>query len=209
MSKRLVDLVLTALLLILTAPLFVLVVGVVLVFLGWPILFTQQRPGLHAAPFTIYKFRTMRLPFTLGGELENEEQRLTRVGRLLRSYSLDELPELFNVLKGDMSLVGPRPLLPLYLDRYSPEQARRHDVRPGITGWAQINGRNDMSWERKFELDVYYVDHRSFLFDMKILLRTLEQVLRRSGIAEQGEVTSSDFLGSPAPDTAPQDRSSR
>ncbi len=198
MGKRLIDVVLAALLIIVTTPLFVLVSIVVRVFLGRPVLFTQQRPGRHAAPFTIYKFRTMRPPFTPGGELQDEEQRLTRVGQLLRSLSLDELPELFNVLKGDMSLVGPRPLLSIYLDRYAPEQARRHEVRPGITGWAQVNGRNDMSWERKFELDVYYVDHHNAAFDLKILVRTVGQVFRRSGISERGQVTSSEFLGTAA-----------
>jgi sugar transferase EpsL len=166
-------------------------------------LYKQRRPGLHHNLFTIYKFRTMRHPLAPGRDLFDEKQRITRVGRTLRSSSLDELPELINVLRGDMSLVGPRPLLPVYLDRYSPEQARRHDVRPGITGWAQINGRNDISWESKFALDVYYVDHHSLVLDIKILLRTVGQVLLRRGITEQGETTSSEFMGAAAKVVAP------
>jgi len=201
MSKRLFDIVVAALLLLVFSPLLLVIAAVVLIALGWPVFFTQVRPGWHAEPFTIYKVRTMRPPFAPGAELLNEQQRLTRIGRTLRSLSLDELPELFNVLKGDMSLVGPRPLLTMYLDRYSPEQARRHDVRPGITGWAQVNGRNAMSWDRKFELDVYYVDHHSLRFDLAILLQTLSQVLSRSGISEPGEVTSSEFRGPSVPDT--------
>jgi sugar transferase EpsL len=201
MSKRLFDIVVAALLLLVFSPLLLVIAVVVLIALGWPVFFTQVRPGWHAKAFTIYKFRTMGPPFAPGAELLNEQQRLTRIGRTLRSLSLDELPELFNVLKGDMSLVGPRPLLTMYLDRYSPEQVRRHDVRPGITGWAQVNGRNAMSWDRKFELDVYYVDHHSLRFDLAILLRTLRQVLSHSGISEPGEVTSSEFRGQSVPDT--------
>jgi sugar transferase EpsL len=195
MAKRIFDIIVSAVLLLITAPLFLIVGAIVLGTLGRPMLYKQRRPGLHGDLFTIYKFRTMRHPLATGRDLFDEEQRLTRVGRTLRSSSLDELPELINVLRGDMSLVGPRPLLPVYLDRYSPEQARRHDVRPGITGWAQINGRNDISWESKFALDVYYVDHHSLRLDIKILLRTVGQVLLRRGITEQGETTSSEFMG--------------
>jgi len=205
MAKRLFDLCVSAVLLIITAPLFLVVGVTVLATLGRPVLYKQRRPGLHGDLFTIYKFRTMRHPLAPGRDLFDEQQRLTRVGRTLRSCSLDELPELINVIKGDMSLVGPRPLLPVYLDRYSPEQARRHDVRPGITGWAQVNGRNGISWDNKFALDVYYVDHQSLLLDTKILLRTVGQVLSRRGITEQGETTSSEFMGSTAKDREPAD----
>jgi sugar transferase EpsL len=163
--------------------------------LGTPILFTQQRPGLHGTPFTMYKFRTMTDQRDAAGKLLPDAERLTLLGRFLRSTSLDELPELFNVLKGDMSLVGPRPLLMEYLDRYTPEQARRHEVRPGITGWAQINGRNAISWEEKFALDVWYVDHQSLWLDAKIIALTIWKVLRREGISEVGQATVQYFEG--------------
>ncbi|SMB80434.1 sugar transferase [Deinococcus hopiensis] len=163
--------------------------------MGSPVLFRQQRPGLYSQPFTMYKFRTMRDVTDSQGRVLPDQERLTPLGRFLRSTSLDELPELFNVLRGDMSLVGPRPLLMEYLDRYTPEQARRHEVRPGITGWAQVNGRNAISWEEKFKLDVWYVDNRSLALDFKILWMTLLKVVRREGISAAGEATMPTFKG--------------
>ena len=158
--------------------------------------FRQARPGRHGKLFRIVKFKTMTDEKDARGELLPDERRLTRAGRLVRSLSLDELPQLFNVLAGQMSFVGPRPLLPEYLPLYSAEQARRHDVRPGITGWAQVNGRNSISWERKFELDVWYVDHLSFLLDAHIILLTLAKVVRRQGISAEGSATMEKFTGS-------------
>jgi sugar transferase EpsL len=155
----------------------------------------QLRPGLHGRPFTLLKFRTMTEARDPAGNLLPDEQRLTRLGRFLRRTSLDELPELINVLKGEMSLVGPRPLLMQYLDRYTPEQARRHEVKPGITGWAQINGRNALTWEEKFKLDVWYVDHRSFRLDLRIILLTVWKVLRQEGISQPGQATMEEFQG--------------
>lgn len=170
-------------------------VVLVWLFLGWPVIFSQERPGLHGRLFRLYKFRSMRDLRDANGKLLPDEQRLTRFGRFLRSSSLDELPEFFNVLKGDMSLVGPRPLLVQYLERYTPEQARRHEVRPGITGWAQVNGRNALSWEEKFKLDVWYVDHRTFWLDIKILFMTLAKVFKREGISAEGSATAPEFMG--------------
>jgi lipopolysaccharide/colanic/teichoic acid biosynthesis glycosyltransferase len=164
--------------------------------LGSPVLFSQVRPGLHGKPFTMVKFRTMTDERGTDGDLLPDAQRLTPFGRFLRSSSLDELPELWNVLRGDMSLVGPRPLLVEYLPLYTPEQARRHEVRPGITGWAQVNGRNAISWADKFALDVWYVDHSSLWLDVKILWRTVRKVLVRDGISAAGEATMSKFTGS-------------
>lgn len=161
--------------------------------LGKPVLFRQQRPGLHGRPFTIYKFRTMTEACDAHGNLLPDGERLTRFGRFLRGTSLDELPELFNVLKGDMSLVGPRPLLMQYLDRYTPEQARRHKVKPGLTGWSQVNGRNAISWEEKFRLDVWYVDNRSIWLDIKIILITAWMIIRREGINQPGQPTMEEF----------------
>lgn len=163
--------------------------------LGSPIIFKQQRPGLHGKPFYLYKFRTMTDERDEKGELFPDHVRLTPFGQFLRKYSLDELPQLFNVLKGDISLVGPRPLLMEYLELYTPEQARRHEVKPGITGWAQVNGRNAISWEEKFKLDVWYVDHQSFWLDLKILFLTVLKVLRSEGISQQGHVTMEKFTG--------------
>jgi lipopolysaccharide/colanic/teichoic acid biosynthesis glycosyltransferase len=163
--------------------------------LGSPVLFRQARPGLHGQPFVMYKFRTMRDAVDEDGNLLPDELRLTPFGRWLRSTSLDELPELWNVIKGDMSLVGPRPLLAEYLPLYSPAQARRHEVRPGITGWAQINGRNALTWEQKFELDVWYVDHQSLLLDLGILARTIGAVFFRRGVAAEGHATMPKFTG--------------
>lgn len=164
--------------------------------LGAPVLFRQTRPGLHGKPFTMYKFLTMTDARGEAGELLPDEQRLTSFGAFLRSTSLDELPELYNVLKGEMSLVGPRPLLMEYLPLYTPEQARRHEVRPGITGWAQVNGRNAISWEEKFKLDVWYVDNRSLWLDIKILWMTFSKVFRREGISQEGQATAKKFMGS-------------
>lgn len=180
---------------ILALPMFIIALLVRLKF-GSPILFRQQRPGLHGRPFTIYKFRTMTNARDKHGNLLPDEQRLTRFGQWLRSTSLDELPELWNVLKGDMSLVGPRPLLMEYLDLYTPEQMRRHEVKPGITGWAQVNGRNALSWEEKFALDVWYVDHLSFWLDLKILWLTVLKTLKREGINQPGQATMEAFAGS-------------
>ena len=163
--------------------------------LGSPVLFTQTRPGLGGEPFRIYKFRTMTDERGPDGELLPDEARLTKFGQFLRSSSIDELPELFNVLKGDMSLVGPRPLLMRYLPLYNEEQARRHEVRPGITGWAQVNGRNDITWDEKFELDVWYVDNQSLLLDAKILMKTILKVISRDGISREGHVTAPYFTG--------------
>ena len=164
--------------------------------LGSPVLFRQQRPGLHGKPFTIYKFRTMTDARDPSGNLLPDASRLTRLGRFLRAASLDELPELWNVLKGDMRLVGPRPLLMQYLDRYTPEQTRRHEVKPGLTGWVQVNGRNAIGWEEKFRLDVWYVDHRSLWLDLRIILLTIKKVLLREGISHAGEATMSEYWGS-------------
>ncbi|MDY7506727.1 sugar transferase [Ralstonia wenshanensis] len=182
-------------LLILALPLLALAL-LVRIKLGKPVLFAQIRPGMHGKPFRMVKFRTMTDARGADGALLPDAERLPSFGRFLRATSLDELPELWNVLKGDMSLVGPRPLLMEYLPLYSKEQARRHDVRPGVTGWAQINGRNALSWEEKFELDVWYVAHQSFALDIKILWRTARKVLVREGISAAGEATMSRFTGS-------------
>ncbi|HUV26151.1 MAG TPA: sugar transferase [Anaerolineales bacterium] len=174
-----------------------LIISILIFFIqGFPILFHQQRPGYLGRPFTIYKFRTMSEKFSTDGRLLPEEQRVTWLGRVLRTTSLDEVPELINVFKGEMSIVGPRPLLMQYLSRYTPEQARRHDVLPGITGWAQINGRNAITWEDKFIFDVWYVDNWSFSLDIKILLQTVWKVLLREGIDEPGHISSGEFMGS-------------
>jgi len=183
--------------LLLLAPLLLIVALLVRFKLGSPVLFRQKRPGLHGVPFEIYKFRTMTDQRDEKGEFLPDGVRLTSFGRFLRSTSFDELPELFNVLKGDMSLVGPRPLLMEYLPLYTPEQARRHEAKPGITGWAQVNGRNAIGWEEKFALDVWYVDQRSFLLDLRILWLTLAKVFRKEGISETGQATMSKFTGSP------------
>lgn len=195
MVKRTFDFCVALVLLVLLSPLLLLTAGAVAIMLGTPVLFRQTRPGLGQRPFVLYKFRSMRdLP--PGSPPLPDAERLTAFGRLLRSTSLDELPELVNVLRGDMSLVGPRPLLMEYLPLYSPEQARRHEVRPGLTGWAQVNGRNALSWDERFRLDVWYVDHRGFLLDLRILLLTLARVLRRDGITQQGHATMERFRGS-------------
>lgn len=193
--KYLFDLSLTIPMLIVLLPLMFVLAMVIFVKLGMPVVYRQARPGLHGKPFIISKFRTMINAEDPSGNLLPDAERLTLLGRFLRSTSLDELPELLNVLKGEMSLVGPRPLLMEYLDRYTPEQARRHEVRPGITGWAQVNGRNAITWDEKFALDVWYVDHCSLWLDIKILILTLWKVLRREGISEQGQATMSEFKG--------------
>ena len=162
-------------------------------------LIRQQRPGFHGESFELVKFRTMSNRTDLAGRLLPDAERLTSFGRFLRSTSLDELPQLWNVLRGELSLVGPRPLLMQYLGRYSPEQARRHDVLPGITGWCQVNGRNDLPWERKFELDVWYVDHWSLALDTRILAKTVWQVARRHGISREGHATTTEFMGNEPP----------
>ncbi len=191
-AKRTIDVVASAAALVLTAPVQAGVAVAVASKLGRPVLFRQQRPGKDGIPFTLLKFRTM-LPIDEARGLISDEDRLTRFGQILRSTSLDELPTLWNVLKGDMSLVGPRPLLMEYLARYTPEQARRHEVRPGVTGLAQVNGRNELSWEDKFRFDVEYVDTMSFGIDVKILLGTLRAVARRDGISHEGHATMQEF----------------
>jgi lipopolysaccharide/colanic/teichoic acid biosynthesis glycosyltransferase len=195
-GKRLLDLALAAPALVLLAPVLFLVALLVRLRLGAPVLFRQQRPGLGGRPFVLYKFRTMRAARDEQGHLLPDEQRLTRLGHWLRSTSLDELPELFNVLRGDMSLVGPRPLLMRYLGRYNPTQARRHEVRPGLTGWAQVNGRNALNWDEKFALDVWYVDRHGLWLDLKILARTVVIIFKREGISPPGRVIAEEFLGS-------------
>jgi len=196
LSKRLFDLALTVPGLVLISPLLLIIGMLAWLLHGRPILFRQVRPGYRAAPFTLYKFRTMTEGRAPEGNSRSDAERLTRFGRFLRSFSLDELPELFNVLRGEMSLVGPRPLLTQYLARYTPEQARRHEVLPGITGWTQVNGRNAISWEQKFRFDVWYVDHWSLGLDVKILVITIWKVLRREGISQPGQATAEEFRGS-------------
>ncbi|MCL0049504.1 sugar transferase [Peptococcaceae bacterium] len=187
--------VVSAVLLVIFAPVMAVVALLVWIKLGRPVLFKQKRPGLHGKPFVFYKFRTMTDERDENGNLLPDEKRLTSFGKFLRKYSLDELPQLINVLKGDMSLVGPRPLLMEYLPLYTKEQARRHEVRPGVTGWAQVNGRNAISWEEKFKLDVWYIDNRSFWLDIKILWLTLIKVIKREGINQKGHATREKFRG--------------
>lgn len=194
-SKRILDLTLTLAGLVVLLPLMGVLAVLVGFFNGKPVIFKQERPGYKAKLFPVYKFRTMSEARDAQGNLLPDADRLTSLGRFLRISSLDELPELFNVLAGQMSLVGPRPLFKHYLERYSSEQARRHEVLPGITGWAQINGRNAISWEDKFKLDVWYVDNWSFLLDLKILLITIGKVLKREGISQPGHATAAEFMG--------------
>lgn len=195
-TRRLFDITASTLGLLLIWPLVLVLALLVRICLGSPVLFYQQRPGLNGRPFQMYKFRTMTDERDPDGTLLPDADRLTPLGRFLRASSLDELPELINVLKGEMSLVGPRPLLMEYLPLYTPEQARRHEVRPGITGWAQVNGRNAISWEEKFKLDVWYVDNHSLLLDLKILWMTFIKVFKREGISQQGQATMEKFVGS-------------
>ena len=194
--KRVLDLTVSIVGLILFAPIFAAIALLVWITMGSPVLFRQLRPGLHGEPFIIFKFRTMKEIRNEQGELFPDEMRITAIGRFLRKTSLDELPEVFNVIKGEMSLVGPRPLRMEYLDRYTSEQARRHEVKPGITGWAQVNGRNAISWEEKFIYDVWYVDNWSLFLDIKILWLTVIKVLKREGISADGHATMPAFLGS-------------
>lgn len=194
-GKRLLDVALASAALLLLLPFIGLLALLVRTRLGTPVLFRQRRPGLNGRIFTIYKFRTMTDARDEQGQLLPDAERLTAFGRFLRSSSLDELPELWNVLRGDMSLVGPRPLLIQYLPRYTPQQARRHEVRPGITGWAQVNGRNALSWEEKFVLDVWYVEHVSLRLDVKIVALTVQKIVQREGISQPGQATMEEFQG--------------
>lgn len=198
-SKRVLDYVITLPGFVILSPLMLLIAFLVWILHGSPVFFCQDRPGYRGEPFRLCKFRTMRNERDGAGKLLPDELRLTSFGRFLRSFSLDELPELLNVLRGEMSLVGPRPLLVQYLERYSPEQARRHDVLPGITGWAQIKGRNELSWPVKFKLDVWYVDNWSFGLDCRILIETVVAVIKREGISQKGHATAPEFMGDEDP----------
>lgn len=193
--KRFFDIIISFLLFLVFLPLMGVIAVLVRIKLGTPVIFKQLRPGFHETPFMIYKFRTLTDEKDSSGTLLPDSKRMTAFGDLLRKSSLDELPELINVIKGDMSLVGPRPLLMQYLERYSSEQAQRHRVKPGITGWAQVNGRNALDWNKKFQLDVWYVNHHSFGLDLKILFLTVIQVLKREGISQKGHPTAEEFLG--------------
>jgi lipopolysaccharide/colanic/teichoic acid biosynthesis glycosyltransferase len=195
--KRLFDLMVTIPLLVILSPLMLIIAISIALQHGFPILFQQNRPGYQGKVFTIYKFRTMLNKRNAKGDLMPDEKRLTKLGQFLRATSLDELPELINVLKGEMSLVGPRPLLISYLPLYNQEQFRRHDVLPGITGWAQVHGRNALSWQEKFALDVWYVDHWTLWLDIKIIAMTIVKVLRREGISQPGQATAEFFKGNP------------
>jgi len=195
MIKRIFDILISVVGLTLLSPVMIFLSVLVFFKLGWPIFFLQARPGLDERVFKIIKFRTMKNSCEISGCDDTDEHRLSRFGKILRATSLDELPELWNVLKGDMSIVGPRPLLVEYLALYNDEQKHRHDVKPGITGWAQVNGRNGLCWHDKFKLDVWYVDHQSFWLDIKILLMTVIKVLVRDGISEQGQATAQKFKG--------------
>jgi sugar transferase EpsL len=194
-SKRVFDLLISAAGLILASPFLLIISIAILAAYGLPVLFRQKRPGYLGKPFTIYKFRTMADKYDSKGNLLPDVERLTWFGKELRTLSIDELPELLNVIKGEMSIVGPRPLLMQYLQRYSPEQARRHNVLPGMTGWAQINGRNAITWEDKFRYDVWYVDHWTFWLDMKIIALTFWKVLIREGINQPGHISAGEFMG--------------
>ena len=196
MIKRLLDILLSLFLLIIFAPLMIILALVILTKMGSPVIFRQLRPGFRGKPFHLYKFRTMTEAVDSEVKISDDQQRLTATGRWIRKYSLDELPQLINVLKGELSFVGPRPLLMAYLDRYTSEQARRHDVKPGITGWAQVNGRNALNWEEKFAMDVWYVDNQSLWLDLKIMVLTLLKVLKAEGISQNGSATMPEFMGS-------------
>ena len=198
-KKRWLDLAIALPAFLVLLPVIGVIAAVIRVSMGRPVLFRQLRPGLHGRPFEIYKFRTMSSARDDSGELLHDSERLTSIGRFVRAMSLDELPELVNVLKGEMSIVGPRPLRMRYLDRYTPEQARRHEVKPGLTGWAQVHGRNSLTWEERFELDVWYVDHRSLGLDLKIIGMTALKVLKREGISQEGQATMTEFMGSMPP----------
>lgn len=202
-TKRAFDLSFSLCMLLILGVLIVISAVLVKIKLGSPVLFKQVRPGMNGRPFLIYKFRTMLNTTDANGNLLSDEQRLTKFGKFMRRFSLDELPQLFNVIKGDLSLVGPRPLLMEYLDRYTPEQARRHDAKPGITGWAQVNGRNDVEWETRFAMDVWYVDNRSFRLDLYILWKTVVKVFRSEGVNKQGHATTPKFMGESREHTLP------
>jgi len=193
--KRLFDLLIAGIALVVLSPLLLVLAVLVRLSVGSPTLFRQQRPELHGRPFTLYKFRTMTNARNADGNLLPDAERLTPLGGFLRSTSLDELPELINVLRGEMSLVGPRPLLMRYLDRYTPEQALRHEVKPGLTGWAQVNGRNALTWEDRFDLDVWYVDNHSLWLDLRIIALTAWKILKREGISQPGQATVEEFMG--------------
>ena len=197
-GKRPFDIIASSFILLISLPIYAILSILIYTKLGHPILFRQQRPGLHSKPFTILKFRTMTDGRDADGNLLSDAERLTTFGRFLRNSSLDELPELLNVLKGEMSLVGPRPLLMHYLALYTPEQNRRHDLRPGITGWAQINGRNALAWEEKFKMDVWYVDNNTFWLDIKIILQTIIKTVKRDDISQEGQATVIYFTGNDA-----------
>lgn len=199
--KRIIDLVLSGIALLVLSPVYLILAILVRIKLGSPVLFSQERPGKNEKVFRMYKFRSMTDARDADGNLLPDEERMTHFGAALRATSLDELPELWNIFKGDMSIVGPRPLLVRYLPRYNERQRRRHDVRPGLTGWAQVNGRNAISWEQKFEYDVEYVEKESFLFDVKILFMTVGKVLHRSGITSEGNITMEEFMGDEGADT--------
>lgn len=194
--KRIIDLVISLTIFILLVPFLIIIAILVRLKLGAPVLFTQQRPGLHGRPFYLYKFRTMSDLKDEHGNLLSDEMRLTAFGKFLRKYSLDEFPQLINVVKGDMSLVGPRPFLMEYLSLYSDEQMIRHYVKPGITGWAQVNGRNAITWEEKFKMDIWYVKNHNLFLDLKILLMTAIKVIKKEGITQKGQVTMEKFTGS-------------
>jgi sugar transferase EpsL len=194
-GKRFLDVILAILALVLLSPLWMLLVVLIALAIGRPVLFRQDRPGLYGKPFTAYKFRTMSNARDLQGKLLSDEERLTSFGKVLRSASLDELPSIFNIIKGEMSWVGPRPLLMEYLDLYTPEQKRRHQVKPGITGWAQVNGRNAIAWEEKFAYDIWYVNHQSLELDLKIIALTISKILKREGITQPGQATMERYKG--------------
>ena len=194
--KRILDFILSLIAIIVLSPILIIIGILVKIKLGSPIIFKQKRPGKDEKIFTLYKFRTMTDEKDENGELLPDEERLTKFGKMLRSTSLDELPELFNILKGDMSIVGPRPLLVEYLPLYNEEQKRRHEVRPGLTGLAQINGRNNLEWEKRFKDDIWYIDNNSFYQDLKIVLRTIKKVIKKEDIAEEGKATVTKFEGS-------------
>jgi lipopolysaccharide/colanic/teichoic acid biosynthesis glycosyltransferase len=200
--KRLFDLFVSINAVLILSPLMLIIGFIILLRQGFPILFRQERPGYHGKIFTIYKFRTMRAENDKHGDPLPDEKRITKIGRFLRSTSLDELPELFNVIKGEMSLVGPRPLLIAYLPLYNETQSKRHDVLPGLTGWAQIHGRNALTWQDKFDLDVWYVQHWSFWLDIKIIFQTIFKVIKREGISQPGQATAERFTGNPEKETA-------
>ena len=199
-GKRIFDIFLALFLFIFMSPIFVIVGFLIFIFMGRPIIFKQERPGLNDKLFTIFKFRTMINSSDKNGVLAQDSERITYLGKVLRSWSIDELPEMWNILTGKMSFVGPRPLLVEYLDIYSSRQSRRHEVKPGLTGWAQVNGRNNISWEDKFNLDIWYVDNISFMLDLKILLKTITYTIKKEGVTSKNHVTSPKFKSSSEPE---------